>query len=118
DTPFAPFVIDSQMNIRGVGNRIDRGTATVVLNIEYRYTLKEKANVALQGVLFSDAGTWRNPAGDWDDLFDQENFEHFAGIGLRGIYKKAHNAILRIDYGFNLYNTKTNGLVIGVGQYF
>ena len=27
ETPFAPFVVDSHVNIRGVGNRIDRGTA-------------------------------------------------------------------------------------------
>lgn len=118
DTPFAPFVIDSQMNIRGVGNRIDRGTATAVLNIEYRHTLKEKEKIALQGVVFSDAGTWRNPAGEWNDLLKPENFQHFAGFGLRGIYKKAHNAILRIDYGINVYDIKSSGLVIGVGQYF
>ncbi len=118
DTPFAPFVIDSQMNIRGVGNRIDRGTATVVLNIELRQTLKDYGDWALQGVLFSDAGTWRQPAGELSDLLQNENFVHFYGGGLRGIYKKAHNAILRIDYGFDVYNIGNNGLVIGLGQYF
>ncbi|MFT5922098.1 MAG: outer membrane protein insertion porin family [Flavobacteriales bacterium] len=118
DTPFAPFVIDSQMNVRGVGNRIDRGTATAVLNIEVRQTLNEQRNWALQGVLFSDAGTWRKPAGELSDLFQKENIIHFAGVGLRGIYKKAHNAIIRVDYGFDVYNVKNNGLVLGLGQYF
>jgi len=35
DTPFAPFVADSHTNIRGIGNRIDRGTAQLILNTEY-----------------------------------------------------------------------------------
>ncbi|MEO0341135.1 MAG: POTRA domain-containing protein [Bacteroidota bacterium] len=39
DSPFAPFVLDSYINIRGSGNRIDRGTAALILNLEYRHTL-------------------------------------------------------------------------------
>ena len=41
DTPFAPFVVDSHVNLRGVGNRIDRGTAQVVFNSEYRHTVHD-----------------------------------------------------------------------------
>jgi hypothetical protein len=32
------------INLRGVGNIIDRGTGTVVLNSEYRHTFFEKIN--------------------------------------------------------------------------
>lgn len=39
NTPFAPFVLDSQVNIRGSGNRIDRGTAQLILNLEYRHSV-------------------------------------------------------------------------------
>jgi hypothetical protein len=35
-SPFSPFVIDNNLNVRGVGNIIDRGTGTVVFNTEYR----------------------------------------------------------------------------------
>ena len=28
DTPFAPFAVDNNLNIRGVGNTIDRGTCS------------------------------------------------------------------------------------------
>jgi hypothetical protein len=38
----APFAVDNNINLRGVGNIIDRGT--VVLNSEYRHTLFEKIN--------------------------------------------------------------------------
>ena len=53
DTPFAPFVVDSHVNLRGVGNRIDRGTAQVVFNAEYRRTVYDRNRWAGQVVAFS-----------------------------------------------------------------
>ena len=118
NNPFAPFVLDSYVNIRGSGNRIDRGTAAVVLNAEYRQTFYEGNLFAGQIVVFSDSGTWRNPGGTLNDLTDSENFRHFVGGGIRLIYKKAYNAMLRVDYGVDIYNVNQRGWVIGVGQYF
>ena len=43
---------------------------------------------------------------------------HFIGGGLRFIYKNAHNAIIRLDYGIDLYNFNERGFVVGLGQYF
>ncbi|MBX2817731.1 MAG: BamA/TamA family outer membrane protein [Saprospiraceae bacterium] len=118
-SPFAPFVLDSYVNIRGVGNRIDRGTAAVVLNLEYRQRLFETGLLGVQLVAFSDAGTWRNPGGPLSDLTDSANFQHFIGAGLRLILKKAHNASLRLDYGFSARSTNDDhGFVFGIGQYF
>ncbi len=118
DSPFAPFVLDSNVNIRGSGNRIDRGTAALILNLEYRHTVFDRHQVAAQVVGFSDTGTWRNPGGQLNDLVDGANFRHFIGGGLRLIYKNAFNAIFRIDYGIDLYNFEERGLVLGLGQYF
>ncbi len=118
ESPFAPFVLDSYLNIRGVGNRVDRGTGAIILNAEYRYSLLEKDRIAIQGILFSDTGSWRNPGGNFSGFTDSNNFVLFAGGGLRFIHKKIYNAILRIDYGFNLQETGINGFVLGVGQYF
>ena len=39
ESPFAPFSVDNNLNIRGVGNVIDRGTGVVVINTEYRHQL-------------------------------------------------------------------------------
>lgn len=117
-SPFAPFVLDSYLNIRGVGNRVDRGTGAIILNAEYRHAFVDKEKLAVQGVLFSDSGSWRNPGGDFSDFSQSENLVLFAGGGFRFIHKKIYNAILRVDYGFNLQEPSINGFVLGIGQYF
>lgn len=117
-SPFAPFVLDSYVNIRGVGNRVDRGTGTLVLNLEYRQTLLDRPAFAIQGVVFSDLGSWRKPGGELSDFVNRNHFRHFAGGGLRGIYKKVFNATLRIDYGVDIYTPTERGFVVGIGQYF
>lgn len=116
DNPFAPFVLDSYLNIRGVGNRVDRGTGSVVINTELRYTLFDRKILAAQGVGFFDFGSWRQPGGSFSDFTKSENMRAFSGLGFRLIYKRAFDTMLRIDYGYD-YN-KNAGLVIGIGQYF
>lgn len=120
DSPFAPFVLDSQVNIRGSGNRIDRGTAQLVLNAEYRYTIYKdrRERFAVQLVAFSDLGTWRDPGGDFEDLFAPERLRHFVGGGLRLLSLRAHDAVLRIDYGLDRQDKQQRGFVVGFGQYF
>ena len=118
ETPFAPFSVDNNLNIRGVGNTIDRGTGVIVLNTEYRHTLYEKGWFSLQGNAFIDAGTWRNPGGDFSDLSDTENIRVYPGLGLRFIHKKIYNATFRIDYGYGVTKDATQGFVFGIGQYF
>lgn len=118
DTPFAPFAVDNNINLRGVGNVIDRGTGAIVLNTEYRQTLYEKGWFALQGNAFVDVGSWRNPAGDFGDFVDSENLRVYPGLGLRLMHKKIFNAIFRIDYGLGITKGATQGLVFGIGQYF
>lgn len=117
-SPFAPFVLDSKVNIRGVGNRVDRGTAQLVLNLEYRQTIFHSQRFAGQLVAFSDAGTWRNPGGELRELIDPEQFRHFIGGGIRLINKKVFQSTFRVDYGIDVWNTKQRGVVFGVGQYF
>ncbi len=118
ETPFAPFVADSHVNLRGVGNRIDRGTAQAVLNLEYRHTLFSIKRWSSQFVAFSDLGTWRNPGGELKDLLNSDQFRFFMGGGFRMIYQKVFNAVIRIDYGIDVFNPSQQGFVIGLGQYF
>lgn len=120
-TPFAPFALDNNVNLRGVGILVDRGTGSFVLNSEYRYTVYNKNWVAIQTNVFSDIGSWRNPGGELSDFFKQKNLKMYSGVGLRFISKKIYNATFRIDYGFSILNTKRNskgGFVFGIGQYF
>ena len=118
DSPFAPFALDNNLNIRGVGNTIDRGSASAVWNIEYRQTIIEKKWFVLQANIFTDAGSWRNPGGEISEIIDPDNFRIYAGGGLRFMHKKIYNAIFRIDYGYGLTDKNSGGIVIGIGQYF
>ena len=118
DSPFAPFAVDNNLNIRGVGNTIDRGTAAIVLNTEYRHTLIDKDWFVLQSNIFVDGGSWRNPGGDFGDFGQSQNLRIYPGGGLRFIHKKIFNAIFRIDYGFGVTRDPTRGVVFGIGQYF
>jgi len=117
-TPFAPFTLDNNLNIRGVGNTIDRGTGSIVLNTEYRNTLIDKRWFVLQNVVFVDSGSWRNPGGTFADFAAAKNIRVYPGVGLRFIHKKIFNAIFRIDYGYGVTDDGTNGIVFGIGQYF
>lgn len=119
NSPFAPFALDNNLNIRGVGNIIDRGTAVAVLNTEYRHTIIDKDWFVLQTNVFVDAGNWRSPGGKILDVFtNDELIRIHPGIGLRFIDKKIYNAVIRIDYGRSIINGKEKGFVFGVGQYF
>ncbi|NND80136.1 MAG: outer membrane protein assembly factor [Maribacter sp.] len=117
-TPFAPFTVDNNLNIRGVGNRIDRGTAAIVFNTEYRYSLIDKDWFVLQSNLFIDGGSWRNPGGNLSDFGDKENIRIYPGIGIRFIHKRIFNAVFRIDYGHGITKNASRGFVFGIGQYF
>lgn len=118
NTPFAPFTVDNNLNIRGVGNTIDRGTGTIVFNTEYRHTLIDKNWFVLQGNVFLDGGTWRNPGGDFGDFADSQNVRIYPGVGFRLIHKRIFNAIFRIDYGYGITKDASRGIVFGIGQYF
>lgn len=118
ETPFAPFTVDNNLNIRGVGNTIDRGTGAIVLNTEYRHTWVDKDWFVLQSNFFIDGGSWRNPGGDFSDFGDNQNIRIYPGVGLRFIHKRIFNAIFRIDYGYGITRDATRGIVFGIGQYF
>jgi hypothetical protein len=120
-TPFAPFALDNNINLRGVGIFVDRGTGSLVLNSEYRHTVYDKNWLAIQSNFFVDAGSWRNPGGSLNDFTQKENTRIYSGIGLRFISKKVYNTTFRIDYGFKVFdgtNQSNGGLVFGIGQYF
>ena len=120
-TPFAPFAVDNNINLRGVGILVDRGTGSIVWNTEYRHTVYDKNWLTIQTNIFTDFGAWRNPGGEINDFIKSENIHVYSGFGLRFISKKIYNATFRIDYGFRVHqnlNNSKGGLVFGIGQYF
>ncbi|NAS29996.1 outer membrane protein assembly factor [Flavobacteriaceae bacterium R38] len=118
DTPFAPFVVDNNLNIRGSGNIQDRGTSAIIINTEYRHTFHEKGWFVVQGNAFVDASSWRNTNRDFSELFDGSTFKVNPGLGIRFIHKRIFNAVIRIDYGFDVTGDGDSGLVFGIGQFF
>ncbi|KGL58584.1 POTRA domain-containing protein [Polaribacter sp. Hel1_85] len=121
NSPFAPFALDNNVNLRGVGILVDRGTGSIVWNTEYRHTVYDKKWFAVQTNVFTDFGTWRNPGGELKDFIEPKNLRVYSGVGLRFISKKIYNATFRIDYGFKVSRNSENskgGLVFGIGQYF
>lgn len=117
-TPFAPFAVDNQLNLRGVGNTVDKGTASIVVNSEYRQTLYEKGWFVLQSNAFVDVGSWRNPGDNLAGLVDGGTTRLYSGVGVRFIHKRIFNAVFRLDYGFGIGKENPNGIVFGIGQYF
>jgi hypothetical protein len=117
-SPFSPFAVDNNLNIRGVGNIIDRGTGTIVLNTEFRQTIFERKWFVMQGNVFIDGGTWRTPGENFSDFTNKKNVRLYPGVGLRFIHKTIFNAVLRIDYGYGVSQNASKGFVFGIGQYF
>ncbi|GAB1856908.1 hypothetical protein MHTCC0001_17440 [Flavobacteriaceae bacterium MHTCC 0001] len=115
---FAPLTIDNQLNTRGAGNIVDRGSAIVALNTEYRHTLLEKKWFVIQGNSFVDVSGIQRPNADFGDIFSSKTTRVQSGLGLRFIHKYIFNAVLRLDYGVDITGNGSNGLVFGIGQYF
>ena len=118
DTPFPPFAIDNNRNVRGSGNLVQRGSALWVINSEYRQRLIEKKWFALQGNVFLDLAGIRPPGQALKDIFKTANTHAYSVIGIRFIHKYIYNAVFRIDYGFSLGKVDQQGIVFGIGQYF
>ena len=118
DSPFSPFVIDNNRNVRGVGNLVQRGNAYWAINTEYRHTLFEKGWFALQGNTFIDIAGIQPVDSKLSQLFKSENNYQYGGIGFRFIHKYIYKAVLRIDYGINLDGFKNSSLVFGIDQFF
>jgi len=118
NTDFTPIVIDNQLNTRGAGNTIDRGTTSLALNTEYRHTFIEKDWFVLQGNAFFDVSGIQKSRESFNDVFSKNNLRAYPGLGIRLIHKRILNAALRFDYGVNITGNGANGYVFGIGQYF
>jgi len=118
NSAFAPLIIDNQLNTRGAGNIVDRGSAIIALNSEYRYTLVEKDWFVVQGNGFLDVSGVQRPNTDFNDVFSKSTTRVYSGLGVRFIHKYIFNAVLRFDYGINVSGNGGQGFVFGIGQYF
>jgi len=117
-SPFAPFVLDGFINVRGIGNRVARGTGEFILNTEYRHTLFAKKRFTLQAVGLFDLGALRWPGSEINQFFKDEIIFNFVGLGLRLHSQFIYKSIFRLDYAVNPVNPSQGGLTFGLGQFF
>ena len=116
--PFAPFLIDNYENIRGSGNRVERGTAEVSINTEYLMSIWDHKWFTLQSSTFADIGTLRAPGAHFRNFVNGSTMYRYAGLGIRLHSKVLYRTIIRFDYSFNLANLSQGAFVVGFGQYF
>ncbi|MEO9532072.1 MAG: POTRA domain-containing protein [Crocinitomicaceae bacterium] len=117
-SPFSPFVLDGFLNVRGIGNRVSRGTAELINNIEYRHTIWKHKWFYLQVAGLIDFGTLRQPGDDLASMFTYNEMQLFTGGGLRLHSRKIYNVVFRVDYSVNPMRPDQHGLTFGVGQFF
>lgn len=114
-SPFSPFVIDGFINVRGIGNRIERGTGIFGSNVEWRCLLFEQPSFYLQSVGFLDIAQVRPPGSQqWNS---PSSWHYSLGAGLRLHARKWYRTILRIDAGF-WTSQKSPGVAFGFEQFF
>ena len=118
ESPFAPFVLDGFINVRGVGNRVMRGTAELIVNTEYRQTIWKHKFFTVQMVGFMDYGTLRQPGTKFVEMFTHKDMKLFLGGGFRFHSRILYNTSFRIDYSVSPMHSDQHGLTFGFGQFF
>ena len=118
DSPFSPFVLDGFLNVRGIGNRVERGTAEIIVNTEYRHTVWLHKIVTLQSAAFFDYGALRTAGKSFGTFFDGENPNLFLGAGLRFNLNVLYKTCIRVDYSVNPFDPSKRGFTFGFGQFF
>lgn len=118
ESPFAPFVLDGFLNVRGIGNRVERGTAEIVLNSEYRHTFLVHKIVTVQSAAVLDFGALRAAGKSFDSFFDDDKPHLFLGAGLRFNLNVLYKTCIRVDYSVNPFDTSQRGFTFGFGQFF
>ncbi len=114
--PNHSVLIGSITGVRGLSDNLYRNRAQAYTNLELRHAISVAPRWAVQGVLFSDFGTFQS--------FTQVGKLHHwqgavnVGAGLRIIPTFLSNTLLRVDVAHLFSPTHNTLLQIGITQYF
>lgn len=114
--PNHSLLIGSITGVRGLSDNLFRNRAQAYTNLELRHAIQLAPRWALQGVLFSDLGTFQpfNEEGEvriWKGAAS-------IGAGFRIVPTFLSNTLLRVDFA-QLFAPSQNSLVqFGITQYF
>ena len=110
------LLIGSITGIRGLSDNLYRNRAQAYTNLEFRHAIHVAPRWAVQGVLFSDFGTFQSFTED-GSLRDWRGAVN-VGTGFRLVPTFLSNTILRIDLA-HLFSPSQNSLIqFGITQYF
>lgn len=94
--------------MRGLSHNLYRNGAQAYTNMEFRHAIQVAPRWAVQGVLFSDFGTFQSFTED-GDVRDWRGTVNI-GAGMRIIPTFLSNALLRVD-GAHLFSPSMNSLI-------
>jgi outer membrane protein assembly factor BamA len=117
-SPIAAFVKDDYTNIRGVGDRVDRGWSELTANIEWRQRLLYRKDFFIQGTIFTDLNGLSVPGDSLESFLNADRFDIYGGFGFRLGLNEYYNSTIRFDFSFDLEERKWAAIVVGVGQFF
>jgi hypothetical protein len=100
-------------SIRGLPDGIQYGTTTYVGNAELRWQTFKYKYLHLQNAVFYDVGTAFKTTSEALDHRDTS-----VGFGFRFAVPQVYRLLIRIDFGKSIGRTKSQGLSIGLGQFF
>lgn len=114
--PNHSLLIGSITGVRGLSDNLYRNRAQAYTNLELRHAVAVASRWAVQGVLFSDFGTFQS-------FTEEGRLQHWqgtvsVGTGIRIIPTFLSNTLLRVDIA-QLFSPSHNTLLqIGITQYF
>ncbi len=100
-------------SIRGLPDGVHYGKNMVYGNAELRWLGFESKFLHLQSAVFADHGSAFSKRED-----GYNNRETSIGFGARIAVPQVYRLLVRIDYGWSVGHTKSQGLSIGLGQFF
>jgi hypothetical protein len=116
DNPNHSLLIGSITGVRGLSDNLYRNRAQVYTNLELRHAVQIAPRWAVQGVAFSDFGTFQSFEAN-GTLRSWQVAVNLGG-GIRIIPTFLSNTLLRIDVA-HLFSSSPNSLIqFGITQYF
>ena len=114
--PNHSLLIGSIEGVRGLSDNLYRNRAIAYTNLELRHAIQVAPRWAVQGVLFSDFGTFQSFTED-GKLRDWRGAVNI-GAGVRIVPTFLSNTLLRVDVA-HLFSPSPNSLIqFGITQYF
>jgi hypothetical protein len=100
-------------SVRGLPDGIHYGNKIAYANSELRWLAMESKYLHMQTAAFADHGTAFT-----NSEHALESRETSVGFGVRLSVPQVYRLLLRIDYGWSVGSIKSQGLSIGLGQFF